>query len=322
MSTPTLPGIASDIAPDAQRITLPETPVIRPVPPERPAPPTPTAARWFWVSIVILAVLLVAAIAAIAWQQDRVSDANATLTTTRGELGTLQGDLTSAQAEVTLLDRRLARADTEVNGLEREVERLRGVLATTRGDSERIAAELLETKADLARAREDVVAARADVAAARAEYGAVRAELVAIAGSPLADGTWDGRIFMMGGTQSPPTIAFDERRLFTGRDAIQAMIEDGTPREKAQRCDRYCVYWRNPSAEWRIMTIDPNATVTLQSFRFQEHGGYHATEMSIAKFTRIFNGTAEWNAHLAHASYQLTMQGARVTAIDELNLSP
>jgi hypothetical protein len=223
---------------------------------------------------------------------------------------------------VTRLERRLARASTEVNGLEREVERLRGVLATTRSDSGRIATELQETRADLARARDDVSAARADVAAARADYRDARAELLAIAGSPLSDGTWEGRIFMMGGTQSPPTIAFDEMGLFTGHDAIQAMIEDGTPREKARRCGEDCVYWRNPSTEWRIMTIDPNATVTLRSFRFQEHGSYQATEMSIAKFTRIYNGTAAWNAHLAHASYRLTMLGGRVTAIDELNLSP
>lgn len=87
-------------------------------------------------------------------------------------------------------------------------------------------------------------------------------------------------------------LAFDEMKLFTGQDAVQAMIADGATPAEAARCEPYCVYWRNPSSEWRIMQIDPNATVTLQIFRFQKEGGFHPTAMSLQDFSRLYNGTA------------------------------
>jgi hypothetical protein len=288
--------------------------VIRPIPPVPPPQPRDTTTRRSWIAIAALVVLLVASVGAIVWQQARVNDANDAQQTTQAQLDAAVAAATTLQAEVVRLDARLARATTTTEGLDREVQRLRALLAGSKSQSAETEAELEQTQAALA-------TAQSQEAAARADYREAQAELQAIAGTPLADGRWKGMLSMVGGTQSPPMLAFDEMKLFTGQDAVDAMIADGVPEAKAERCGATCVYWRNPSTGWRIMTIDPAASVTLRSYRLGDEG-HHPTTMGLEKFTRIYNGTAPWNAQIAHASYRVTMSGGEVTAIEELNVTP
>ena len=314
MTTPTRTPPREATPLGTRAVQLPDSAVIRPIPPVPPPQPRDTTTRRYRVAIVALAVLLVASVGAIVWQQTRVNDANEARLTTQAQLDVAVAETASLQAEVARLDARLARAETTAQGLEREVERLRALLTGSKSQSAEIEAELEQTQAALATAQSQEAAARADSREARAE-------LQAIAGTPLADGRWEGVLSMVGGTQSPPMLAFDEMKLFTGPDAVDAMIADGIPEAKAERCGATCVYRRNPSTEWRIMTIDPASSVTLRSYRLGD-GGHHPTTMSLEKFTRIFNGTAPWNAQIAHASYRVTMSGGEVTAIEELNLTP
>ena len=305
MRTPTLEGMGPP------KVARPEVTGPRPVKlePIRLEPPAEQRKKpWLWVALVTSLVLLVASIAAIAWEQRRVGDANAALAAS-------QTELTASQNEVVQLGDQLVRQSSLVGRLYAQTQRLRMALAGSTIQGSQLASDLRQTQAQLTTADENLAAARAD-------YRATRAELLGLAGTPLTDGTWTGTLYLVGGMQTPPTLAFDEMKLFTGQDAVKAMIADGSTPAEAARCEPHCVYWRNPSPEWRIMQIDPNTTVTLQSFRFQKEGGFHPTGVSLREFDRLYNGTASWNAHFAHASYRLTVEGGRVAAIEELNLSP
>lgn len=297
MRTPTLDGTGASTTGPEVRHRGPVT--LEPIRLEPPGEQRKTP--WLWVALITALVLLAASIGAIAWQQHRVNDANASLRAS-------QSRLVDSRAVAGRLDGELSHAISRVARLDLQVARLQAALAGSRTTGSTLAAQLRRAQAHLA--------------TARADFRATRAQLLSLAGAPLPDGTWTGRLYMVGGTQTPPVLAFDQMKLFTGQDAVQAMIADGATPAEAAQCEPYCLYWRNPSTEWRIMLVDPNAAVTLQSFHFQKEGGYHATLMSLLDFTRVYNGTAPWNAHFAHASYQLTVANGRVTGIDELNLSP
>lgn len=308
-------------APDAsvtnRTVTLPDTAVIRPVPPTTaPSPARPN--RGFEAALVGLAMLLVAAIGVIVWQQGRVDDASTSLSATETELAISTAEAATLTTEVAQLEAELARAQTEVEGLERRVERLEARVAGSTTAGAQTEAELEQTRQELAQAQIALATAQQEEADARAAYEQARGELYAIAGAPLADGRWEGRLYMVGGTQVPPMLAYDEMKLFQGRDAIDAMIADGVPRAEAERCGPDCVYWRNPAQEWRIMTIAPDAPVILRSYPAGVEG---STEIGLARFTRIFDGTAPQNDHLSGAPYRLTMSGGEVTGIEELRVS-
>lgn len=267
-------------------------------------------------AIAALTVLLLAAFGVIVWQESRVDEAASSLTAAETELEISAIEVERLQAEVQQLEAQLARAETETQSLEREVERLRGQLSGSKSSAQQAETTLQQTQAQLAQTQTELATAQANEASARAAYQDARADLQALAGTPLGDGEWTGRLFMVGGNQVPPMLAYDEMKLYRGDDAIAAMIADGVPQAEAERCGPSCTYWRNPSEEWRIMTIAPDATVVLKTYR---SGG--PTTIGLEKFTRIFNGTAPQNDHLAAAPYRLTMSGGEVTGIREMTVS-
>jgi hypothetical protein len=294
-------------------VVLPDSAVIRTIPPERTPPAPATSTRRLWAALIGLGVLVLVAIGVIVWQQSRVDDAEAELRAADTERGVATIQAQQLQTNLALAEAELAQARTEVRGLERRVERLEAALAGTTQENEQMTSELDSTDADLRRTENQLARAQTREAEAKADAQQARSELKAIAGTPLADGEWTGRMFMFGGTQVPPMLAFDERKLFRGQDAIDAMIADGVPRATAQACGSDCVYWRNPSNGWRIMEISPYANVTL-------HGFGPDTTMNLAEFTRAFNGDGTRNAKISAAPYRLTMAGGQVTRIEEVRV--
>ncbi len=315
MATPTkVPEVEpTPTRPSAPTVVLPDSAVIRTIPPER-TPPAPAATtRRLWAALIGLAIAVLVAIGVIVWQQSRVDDAEAALRAADTDRGVATIQAQQLQTDLALAEAELAQAQTEVQGLERRVERLEAKVAGTTQDNEQMTSELDAAQADLRQAENQLARAQAREAEASAAARQARTELNAIAGAPLADGEWTGRMFMFGGTQVPPMLAFDERKLFRGQDAIDAMIADGVPRATAQACGSDCVYWRNPSNGWRIMEVSPYALVTLYTFGPD-------TTMNLSEFTRAFNGEGPRNAKISAAPYRLTMSGGQVTRIEEVRV--
>lgn len=143
---------------------------------------------WLWVALVTALVLLLASIATVAWEQHRVNDANASLTASQTESN-------ASQNEVVQLGDRLTRQGSVVGRLHAETQRLRATLAGATRQGSRLASDLRQTQAQLA-------TAKSNLAAAQADYRATRAQLLALAGTPLSDGTWTGTLYMVGGMQT------------------------------------------------------------------------------------------------------------------------
>jgi hypothetical protein len=316
MATPTrVPEVEpTPTGTNAPTVVLPDSAVIRPIPPERATPPPPETTRGFWAAIIGLGVLLLLAVGVIVWQQGRVDDAESALTATETELQVTLIEAQQLQADLDRAEAQLAQAQTEVEGLERRVERLEAKVTGTTAKNEEAQAALQETQAELRQTQNELSRAQTNEAEARAAASEATTQLNAIAGNPLADGTWNGRMYMFGGTQVPPMLAYDERKLFRGQDAIDAMIADGISQATAEACGSDCVYWRNPSNGWRIMEISPYATVTLHSY------GPDPTTMDLAGFTRAFNGTDARSARIASVPYRITMAGGQVTGIEEVRV--
>lgn len=320
-TTPTrTPETTDRPAPSSPTVRLPDSAVIRPVPPVRTTPaPAPTT-RGFWFAIAGLVALLLIAFGVIVWQQSRVDDASTEASNSGMELQASLIESEALQAEVDGLERQLARAETRTEGLERRAERLEAALnasASQGATLDQTQAELAQTEQELAETQAALATSRSNEASARAAYEQARDDLYAIAGTPLADGPWTGRLTMVGGTQVPPMLAFDEMKLFRGDEAIDAMIADGVPVGQAEACGPDCTYWRNPESGWRIMTIAADATIRLKTFQDGRQG---PTTMGLQKFSRLFNGTAPQNAHFASTPYRLTVSGGEVTAIEELTV--
>lgn len=316
MATPTK---APDVEPTPTRtgaptVVLPDSAVIRTIPPEHIPPTDDAARRRLWAALIGLGILLLVALVALVWQQGRVDGAGDDLRSAQADMQVAMIEAQQLQADLTLAEARLAQAQTDVQGLERRVERLEAKVEGTTQQNERITSEMDVVQADLGQARNELARAQEREAEASAAAQQARSELTAIAGTPLADGEWTGRMFMFGGTQAPPMLTFDERKLFRGQDAIDAMIADGVPPSKAEACGSSCVYWRNPAKGWRIMTISSSATVMLHSF------GPDPTTMGLGEFTRAFNGDGPRNARISAAPYRLTMVGGQVTRIEEVRV--
>jgi hypothetical protein len=294
----------------APTVVLPDSAVIRTVPPERTPPGAATATRPLWIALIGLGTLLVLAVGVIAWQQGRVNDATSELNAVETDLQISEIEAERLRADLAAAETQLAQAETQVQSLEHRVERLEAQLVK----AEQAKDEAKATEDQLRQTENQLARAQANEAEAKAAAQAARSELNAIAGTPLADGEWTGRLYMFGGTQVPPMVSFDERKLYRGQAAIDAMIADGIPRATAQACGADCVYWRNPSNGWRIMELSPYATVVLHSF------GPDPTTMTLVDFTHAFNGDGPRNARISAAPYRLTMSGGLVTRVEEVRV--
>lgn len=142
-----------------------------------------------------------------------------------------------------------------------------------------------------------------------------------VGAAPLADGPHDVRIYMVGAQQTPPMIAIDDEAIFVEDDAVGAAIEDGmVPDEaRARYANEYSYYFRNTDPGWRIVPVAPDAVVTLETWRPLD-GNATATQISLPRFGRIYNGTAAGTHHFRWQHYEIEIEGGEVVRIRELNL--
>lgn len=150
------------------------------------------------------------------------------------------------------------------------------------------------------------------------------ADARALLGPPIADGRYSVELRMVGGNQSPPMVAFDRVRIFTGEEAAAAALADGVDPFNVpdDPVNDYYYYIRNLDPTWQIVPVTIDARIVLQSWRFQKEGGYQPVEVTLSQFHRIFNGTAEWNHHLRWQHFSVQVADGEVVSIEEFNLSP
>lgn len=143
-------------------------------------------------------------------------------------------------------------------------------------------------------------------------------------GEPVADGEYEAMIHMVGGTQSPPMLAFDDEVFFSEPEAVAAAIEDGMSPEEAEAAygGEFAYYFRNVDPEWRILPIAPDVEIVLQSYRFRQGGGFHDEVVTLERFDRIYHSEAPQKDHFRVQHYWLEVRDGAVVRIYEQNLTP
>jgi hypothetical protein len=176
-------------------------------------------------------------------------------------------------------------------------------IADATASAERVST--LEARVDRLEARLEVTAGDERQLAARLDRAL--AELEALAGPALPDGRHFGHLAAVGATQQPPRLVIDIARWFTDQAAIDAAIEDGvTPWENGY-------YIRNEDPRWRIVEVDPAATVSLVVYPYGDI--QDPRTVGLARFAELF----EANEHAAFRGfpYWITVRDGTVTAIEQ-----
>jgi hypothetical protein len=166
-----------------------------------------------------------------------------------------------------------------VSALGARVGRLEARLEATAGDEQELAAHLDE----------------------------VLTELERLAGPALPDGGQFGYLAAVGAAQEPPRLVIDVAQWFTDQEAIDAAIEDGvTPWENGY-------YIRNEDPRWRIVEVDPAATVSLVVYPYGDIE--HPRTVSLARFGELFG--ADEHGAFQRLPYWIRVRDATITAIEQ-----
>jgi hypothetical protein len=136
-----------------------------------------------------------------------------------------------------------------------------------------------------------------------------RGRLTGLLGPALEDGRHFGYLTAVGASQEPPRLVLDLAVWFTDQEAIEAALEDGVPREDAG-INGY--YIRNESPRWRILSIDPDATVVLSTYPVADPA--HPVEVTLDRFAELF---ASSDGYLPLSPYWLTIRNGVVVTIEE-----
>ena len=141
----------------------------------------------------------------------------------------------------------------------------------------------------------------------------LEAELAAMAGPALTDGRYFGRLYAFGGTQDPPKLVIDLEQFFTGAAADRAAHEDGVlpPSEAHIPND---IYTRNVNPLWRILEVDPGATVSLVTFPGSGDPSSPA-QFDVPRFGKIWEENK--SDIVDKVPYWITVRDGTVTAIEE-----
>jgi outer membrane murein-binding lipoprotein Lpp len=166
-----------------------------------------------------------------------------------------------------------------------------------------LSAQVDELEAELA-------AAIGDVEVAQQELADAQARLDAMLGPALPDGRHIGYLVAVGAAQEPPRLVIDVVQWFTDEAANQAAAEDGAlAPDQTQVENGY--YIRNENPQWRILEIDPAATVALTVYPYGDPSA--PRDVSLARFGEIFGE----DAPLASLPYWITMRDGIVTGIEQ-----
>jgi outer membrane murein-binding lipoprotein Lpp len=156
----------------------------------------------------------------------------------------------------------------------------------------------------------ELAAATGDVEAAQEELSDAQARLDAMLGPALADGEHIGYLVAVGPAQQPPRLVIDVVQWFTDEAANQAAAEDGALAPGQTQVENG-YYIRNENPQWRIIEIDPAASVTLTVYPYGDPSA--PRDVNLTRFGEIL---AE-DAPMASVPYWITMRDGIVTAIEQ-----
>jgi hypothetical protein len=137
---------------------------------------------------------------------------------------------------------------------------------------------------------------------------AAEAELVAMIGPALPDGKHFGALIAVGANQEPPRLVIDIEQWFTDQAAFDAAEEDGVFLD-------HPYYIRNENPRWRMIEIDPAATVSLIPFGARSY----LTDVNLSGFGRLFSSYE--GRDLRGSPYWITTEDGKVVAIEEQLIS-
>lgn len=187
-----------------------------------------------------------------------------------------------------------------------------------RGELDDRETALVAARADVGRLQERVDAvtaqlADADAGIARIERRLARAaaRLDTFVGPALPDGRHFGSIDALGANQYPPRVVFDLARWFFGDEADAAAIADGAM-PPGQIHIENGFYIRNESPRWRIVEVDPAATVALVTYPYGDID--HPRVVSLDRFAEI---TAEDPTLLRWSPFWLVVRDGVVVALEQ-----
>ena len=259
------------------------------------------------VTLVAIVAMVASGTAVYLWQHGQLTNGQVDVTRLQDQLTTAQGQLTTAEAQLTTARDRLgvslqqvAALRGTVSGLRLEVVRLGDELSivTARRDA---LAELLSKaragKKDLAHQLQALTVERDKLASslantedqlatAQADLQAVEARLLTLAGPPLADGRYTGRVFAAANS-NPPRLAINEASTIDG----EAVAIRG----------------------WRVLEVAPGTMVMLITWR---DTGSHLVPFSW--FAHVFNSADPLDSTVRGGTqYWITLTDGRVVAIGE-----
>lgn len=154
-----------------------------------------------------------------------------------------------------------------------------------------------------------LAAAQARATDLEGEVSAANAGLLAVVGPALPDGKHFGVFVAVGATQKPPRLVIDIEQWFTDQAAVDAAIEDGNTVDPG--INGY--YIRNANPRWRMVEIEPAATVSLSTYPTVDPS--HPTVVSLSTFGGFFSS---YEGRLLRLSpYWITVKDGMVVSIEE-----
>ena len=229
-----------------------------------------------------LALLLVIGLAvAYAAERRRSTDLEAQLAVAVDDQVALTGAAAASRDRIVALE-------GQVGALEQELQR-------ARQGRELAAASRRETRGQLRSTRD--------------ELDAERARFRSFMGPAIDDGTHVGRLVAVGADQQPARIVTDLVRWFVGPAATEAAITDGAI-APGQTLSRFI---RNEEQTWRIVAIDPSATVTVRRWN-----GAGTRAVSLTELQRLSRADTARARAMFHDPFSMTVVGGQVTSLREL----
>ena len=234
--------------------------------------------------LVVMAVLaLITAMAlgggiVYAWQQGEVHDLNRMVHTARVDAQTARDATDGAFARV--------------GSLQSQVVSLQALL-----DEQRAHGDIQQG---------EITDAQARVASARARLDEVKDRLRAVMGPKVPNGRHIAFLLAAGTEQSPPMMAIDLGRWYTGDAARRAAIADGTLTVGEHLFHRR--YLRNTGHDWRIVPVGTGALFTIRHY----NGATVPTNVSFTTLASILNGGG--SQRIANNPFWVQVEGHAVTS--------
>ncbi len=148
--------------------------------------------------------------------------------------------------------------------------------------------------------------AQGRVAAAQERMNEVKDRLRAVIGPKVPNGRHIAFLLAAGTTQSPPMMAIDLGRWFSGDAARQAAVADGALTFGKHLFHRR--YLRNTEHDWRIVPVGTGALFTIRHY----YGATVPTNVSFTTLASILNGSG--SDRIAHNPFWVQVEGHTIVS--------